>query len=265
MPGRQFADHAPRRTGLFFLLVLACSVPLWLLGAKPDWLPIDLPASAMAALLPAIVGFALVAWDMDLASARRWALGALSWGRARWPWLLLACALYPAALLAEYGAMRALGQTLPDFAAPPLTVAAMLAMFIVGGVGEELGWQGYAYPPLEQRFGALGAALVTAAFWLAWHIVPFLQTERDGWWIGWQLAAMVPLRHVTVWIYLGAGRSVLAAVLFHASGNLAQFLFPRFGSHYDPFINCIALSLVALAVLPMLLRHTPDRGVKALR
>ena len=38
------------------------------------------------------------------------------------------------------------------------------AVFFIGTVGEELGWQGYAYEPLAARHGALAASLGLGVF-----------------------------------------------------------------------------------------------------
>ncbi|MCE9524274.1 MAG: CPBP family intramembrane metalloprotease, partial [Alphaproteobacteria bacterium] len=51
-----------------------------------------------------------------------------------------------------------------------------------------------------------------------------------------------------VWIYVNAGRSVFAAIVFHAMSNVSEFLFPNYGSHYDPFYAAIVLGTVAAAV-----------------
>lgn len=245
------------RAGWFFALVLGCSMPVWALdglaGGRPGWLPIDLPLSAAMALLPGLIAFVLIARSGGLPVAGRWLRRslALSGGAS---WLLLAAALYPAAMLVEYGVLRLGGQIFPDIALPPLTVAAMLVIFLIGGFCEELGWQGYAYRALEPRRGVIGAAILTGAFWGAWHIVPFLQTAHDARWIAAQVLTMVPLRVVTTWLFLRAGRSVAVAAVFHAFGNLAQFLFPRFGSHYDPVAALVIFTALALALLPSLKR-----------
>jgi hypothetical protein len=40
----------------------------------------------------------------------------------------------------------------------------------------------------------------------------------------------------------------LAAIVFHATSNVSQFLFPNYGSHYDPFIAGLTLTLTAAGV-----------------
>lgn len=248
------------RAGQFFALLLACSIPVWALdelaGGRPGWLPIDLPLSAVMALLPGVIAFAMVARSGGLPVATQWFRRSLSLPKGT-GWLVLAIVLYPAAMLVEYAALRLGGQILPEIALPPLTIAAMLVVFLVGAFAEELGWQGYAYPALAPRHGAAGAAILIGAFWAAWHIVPFLQTAHDARWIVAQALTMVPLRLITVWLFLRSGWSVAVAAAFHAFGNLAQFLFPRFGSHYDPLVTLAIFTAIALAVLPSVNRCAP--------
>lgn len=239
--------------GRFFLLVLAVSIPFWVVdgvsGGRPDWLPINLPLSALMAVVPALAALVLTYWKAGAGAARSLALRAFDIRKAALGWLLLALLLYPLALLVEYLVLLLAGRALPDPAFEPVTMIVFLVLFFVGGVGEELGWQGYAYPALEERWNALGASLIIATFWAAWHVVPFMLVGREPGWIVWQCAAMFPLRIITVWLFLNAGRSVFVAACFHAMGNVAQFLFPRYGSHYDPFVTFVILSAIAIVIL----------------
>jgi hypothetical protein len=59
---------------------------------------------------------------------------------------------------------------------------------------------------------------------------------------------MVPFRILIVWIYNNTGRSVFAAIEFHATANVSQFSFPNYGSHYDPLVVGLILTLMATVV-----------------
>jgi uncharacterized protein len=59
---------------------------------------------------------------------------------------------------------------------------------------------------------------------------------------------MIPFCILIVWICNNIGRSVLAAIVFHATSNLSEFLFPNYGSHYDPLIPGLILTLTAVIV-----------------
>jgi membrane protease YdiL (CAAX protease family) len=238
----------------FIALVLVLSAPFWLLGAvmsgPAPLLPITLPISALMTFAPAVAALLLV-WRVDGAGGVRALLRRLIdppfWRRPLW--LLVAVGLMPAALLAEWLWLSIAGAALPE---PRIALAAAMAflpMFLVGAVGEELGWQGYLYPKLAARMPALVASLVIGVFWSAWHIIPLVQVGREPGWIFWQCLAMLPLRVITAWLYASGGRSVALAVVFHAMGNVAQFLFPNYGSHYDPMVTFAILSVVAVGIV----------------
>jgi len=63
----------------------------------------------------------------------------------------------------------AYGQQLAAF--PALLAARTL---LGGGLGEELGWRGFALPVLERRWSPLIAGLLIGLVWLVWHIPAYL-------------------------------------------------------------------------------------------
>jgi len=82
---------------------------------------------------------------------------------------------------------------------------------------------------------------------------PFVETGHDADWVVGQTIATAGLRVIIVWLYVGAGGSVLAPIVFHAMTNVSDFMFPVNGSHYDPFVTGIfvlLLAAVALRVMP---------------
>jgi membrane protease YdiL (CAAX protease family) len=61
---------------------------------------------------------------------------------------------------------------------------ALPLLFTVGVVfeaawslGEELGWRGFLFPRLQQRFGFHGACIISGAIWAAWHVPELLWTD----------------------------------------------------------------------------------------
>jgi hypothetical protein len=53
---------------------------------------------------------------------------------------------------------------------------------------------------------------------------------------------------VIVWLFNNTGKSIFAAIVFHPTSNVSQFLFPTYGSHYDPSVAGVILALTAAAV-----------------
>jgi membrane protease YdiL (CAAX protease family) len=144
--------------------------------------------------------------------------------RTRWylPTLLLG----PLVFVLSAGLMAALGAPLPSAIAPLLALPAVFAFFIVLAAGEELGWMGYAFKPLQARHGALAAALMLGVVWGAWHAPFFVFTIPDPIAFGAQILAQIGTRVLVVWIFCNTGRSVFAAILYHAADNTALVLAP---------------------------------------
>lgn len=40
---------------------------------------------------------------------------------------------------------------------------------VIGPLGEELGWRGFALPRLHQRFGPVFAAVILGLLWVGWN------------------------------------------------------------------------------------------------
>jgi membrane protease YdiL (CAAX protease family) len=102
---------------------------------------------------------------------------------------------------------------------------------------------------MQQRWGALTAALALGVIWQLWHIIPHMQQGHPAAWIWWQSVYSVALRVLMVWIYNNTGRSVLAAILVHATDTVSVGLFPNFGSHYDPFVTSLIAWPIAAIVI----------------
>lgn len=111
-----------------------------------------------------------------------------------------------------------------------LRVLLLGLMFTLGfdGLGEELGWRGFALPKLLERHSALTASLVLGAIWAAWHL-PFALTPGSA------MADRPFYEHLPrifaasilfTWVFNHTRGSILLAILFHAAGNLTVNLLP---------------------------------------
>lgn len=241
---RTFASPVKSALG-FCLTVFAFSLFLWLLAdrlGEPD-IPINLPVSSLMAFIPLIAACIFAYRKEKGEGVKRLFKRAVDWSTVRnkgwyWPALLL----IPAVLFASYLLMSSLNYPLPQPDLNVLMIPVLFAVFFIAAVGEEAGWMIYVVDPLQQRWSALTTGIVCGGIWAAWHIVPYLQAGHDAAWIAWHGWVTVLLRIVIVWIYNNTGHSVLMAVLLHTSANVGFFLFPNYGSHYDPMITAILLT-----------------------
>jgi membrane protease YdiL (CAAX protease family) len=237
----------------FFLLVILISIPFYVLGAAGGRLPIAtfLPMSALMAFIPMIAALILIYRESGARGARQLLARALDYRRIkRIGWVIAALLLMPIVFLLEYGVLRIEGRAPPDAQFFPIAeIVAFSLMFFIGAIGEELGWQGYAYAGLKSGRSALAAALILGAIWALWHVIPFIEMGRSVGWIIWQCLGAIALRVIIVWLFENAGQSVFVAVLFHITINMPWGVLTTFGSYFDPFVLFVILAFVAVTVV----------------
>lgn len=234
----------------YFALLFALTVPFWLAGEGSLPLPVNLPTSALAVFNPLIAALILIIPRSGLDGA--WALIRKALDARRIPgaaWYVPALLLMPFLYGVAYALMRLLGRALPAPEISLVTAAALFALYVVAGAGEELGWTGFALEPMQRRWGALPSAITLGVLWAAWHVIPYAQAGHSTAWIVWQCVYTVALRVLIVWLYNHAGGSVLTAILLHATSNLSWSLFPNYGSHYDPFFTALVTVVAAAAAV----------------
>ena len=251
-------EAAPERNGAplvrsplkFFLLVFALSVPFWLIGGVTDLqLMPGLSVSALMTFCPMLAALILVHRERGtsgVVALLRRSLDSKRIRAKRWyaPILLLMAGVN----VAVYGLMRWMDMPLPAPHIGILAAPLMFFAFLVGALGEELGWSGYITDPMQDRWNALPTGILLGLVGVLWHLVPLLLMHRSSTWIAWWCLYAVAARILIVWLYNNTGKSVFAVALFHATLNLSWMLFPVYGSHFDVRLGGVVMALVAAAV-----------------
>ena len=246
------ADRPINKSPLkFYLLVFALSVPFWLFGSmSAKWLPMSLPVSALMFSCPLLATLILSYGEDGTGGIRRLLKRVFDYkGIKEKIWYLPIIFLMPIIMLLSYWAMRLMGRPLPEAHIPFQSIPALFVMFFIVAACEELGWMGYVFEPMQNRWNALKAGIILGTVWAVWHFIPYIQTRHDITWIVWQCITTVLLRIIIVWIYNNTGKSVFAATLFHTAVNVSNTLFPNNGSHYDPAIAGAFLAITAIIVI----------------
>ena len=239
----------------YFLLVFIISVPFWLIGALPEdalrqLITINLPISSLMFVCPVIAAALLVYWQQGKAGVQQLLKKTFDYRNiTNKLWYVAIISLVPFILVLSYIFMRLMNIPLPDVEIQFLIIAIFFVVFFVSAAGEELGWQGYAFEPMQDRWGALRAAIILGIIWAVWHIVPYIQAERSASWIFWHCLSSVAMRVLIVWIYNNTGKSVFSAIMYHAMINVSIFLFPNLGSHYDPVVTAVITWIIAGVVI----------------
>lgn len=243
-----------RQAAKFFGLVLLLSLPFYGLGVMHAKLPFAaaLPLSALMAIVPMIAALLLI-WRQDGRTGIKTLLvKALDFKGVTGVGWIIAAAFMPAAFGLSAGMVWLSGSPLPALHLLPLTaIIPAFVLFFVGAVGEELGWQGYAFPALTKHHSALTAALIIGVVWALWHVIPFALMGHSAGWIFWQGAGMVLMRILIVWLVVNAGHSLLLAVLFHMMSNAVWGIFPDYGPWYDPMVMCAVLLAPVIAIVAL--------------
>jgi membrane protease YdiL (CAAX protease family) len=227
----------------FFLLVFALSIPFWLVQPR-DW-PIS--ASVGAPLLAALI---LVYREAGGRGVRRILSRVFDQRRIRKKiWYVPIIFLMPLLYLLSYLVMRLMGLPFPDEPYIPfLLIPLLLVLFFILAIGEEVGWTGYVTDPLQDRWSALTTSIILGLVTAIWHFVPLIQMGRTPTWIAWWALSALSIRILYVWLYNSTGKSLFAAIVFHAMNNLSFAMFPNYGSHWDPAVGGVITAIVAVIV-----------------
>ena len=255
----------------FFALVFVLSLPFWLLGAVAgnvtNMIPVRLPVSSLMAVCPLIAASILTYREGGPEGTKNLLRGGFDSEKIRAKvWWLLIFLLMPSIMGVSYGIMRLVGLPLPEPQVSPRVLLVFLLVFSASAVGEETGWSGYALDPLQGRWGAVGAGVLLGVVWAIWHVIPYIQLGDTPAWIAWQCLGTVGSRLLIVWLYNRTGKSVFAATAYHTTINLSVFLFPVYGSHYDPSVTSsviiVVVAFVAVMEITKRTRSERDHGAR---
>ena len=190
----------------------------------------------------------VVAVTEGWAGVKAWARRIVRW-RVSLIWYAVALGLTPLMRLAAYGLNLALGAPAPPaeawggLAEAP---AAFIFIFLTIGIGEELGFRGYALPKLMERYSPLVAALILGVLRVIWHVPLFL--AGDSLWV----ILMVLFGDVIfAWVFVNTRGSVLLALLLHSMFNASgEIFFPLFdGAYAEQQTMLLAIVFVVVGVV----------------
>jgi membrane protease YdiL (CAAX protease family) len=208
----------------YFALVYAASAAALAVIGWPRLDGVGGPAVASLVMFPVIViavgvaGLGMTAVTEGRRGLQQLRVRTTRWRLGRW-WLVLL--VPPIGMLLVLTAMQMFVS--PSYA--PHFLVFGIGAGILAGVFEEIGWTGFAFPRLSNRFGALGGAFLLGLLWALWHfpVVDSLGAASPHGsalplFFGSFAAVLVATRVLIAWLYANTG-SVLGAQLLHASST----------------------------------------------
>jgi membrane protease YdiL (CAAX protease family) len=218
---------------------------------------------------PALFGPAVAAILVVAATSARAGIGDLLrrvvlW-RVGWRWWLVA--LSPAGFLGiALLASGATGSELPrvaDFGlfsgVPPAGLLGVSGLIVIGALGEEIGWRGFALPALQRRFSPLVASLILAGIWALWHVPQFfvIATYRSfgvAQSVGFVFALTCGAIVLTC-LYNRSGGSILLVAVWHGLFNLVSGTAAATGMTAAVVSTLVMVQAVLLVGLDIRARH----------
>lgn len=101
---------------------------------------------------------------------------------------------------------------------PPLGIGALFLWILTSGIGEEIGWRGYALPRLQKDHNALYSTVILTFFWALWHLPLFFYLFDPSIVVGW-IIALFAGAIVFTWLFNSAEGSILIVAIFHGCFN----------------------------------------------
>jgi membrane protease YdiL (CAAX protease family) len=249
----------------YFALVFAISWGGFVAVVGPDNLPLRWerferlgPLLYMTALAgPSLAGLLVTGLVRGREGLRELLARLLRW-RVGARWYAVALLATPLLAAAVHFALSLLSpEFLPGIVTTDDKASLLLAGLAVGllfGIFEELGWTGFAIPRLRPRYGILATGLIVGVVWGAWHFGLFWESNS--------FSAALPLalllvrlfawlpayRVLMVWVY-DHTESLLVAMLMHASLVFSQLVLRPLATGADDLTGTLVWAAVLWLVV----------------
>ncbi|MFX1329568.1 MAG: type II CAAX prenyl endopeptidase Rce1 family protein [Promethearchaeota archaeon] len=186
---------------------------------------------------------------------------------------LLAFIIPPVIALVAIGISTLLGN--PFYTIGLTQLAAFPSMFLMitiqAGLGEEIGWRGYACPKLAERYSALNATLIIGVFWALWHVplyffpgmLQYEMTQQLGFFniFIWYSIFIVATSIVHGWIYYVSDGNLWLPIILHGSLNAfgGLFAYGNLENYGGPTVLYVLIIVWVIAAVLITLIYGPKK------
>jgi membrane protease YdiL (CAAX protease family) len=151
----------------------------------------------------------------------------LNFGWKTWTsiFLIIGCAHFVVWIIPEVFGEDRIQTHLPSIYIFPIYI---LIMIFFGGGQEEIGWQGYILPHLENKFGLIIGGLFLGIIWGIWHLPLWIipgSTQVFTNFYGFILLT-IGYSYLFSWIIYKSGKRLFSGLVVHGVANAFAALFP---------------------------------------
>lgn len=233
---------------VFFVLTFVLSLPPYLVAALVPQEMVML-TGLIIALAPITAALILAYRENRADGAKRLLKRCFDYKKiTRRIWYAPIFFLMPVLFLLALGIMILMGESLPDPLFPIVAAPVAFLMFFIFALFEEIGWMGYTFDPMEERWNALVASVILGIIWATWHIPLYILSGQGPVRIAVQLTSLIGIRTLIVWIYNNTGKSVFATILIHAVYNVCTLMVTSFYTSLGHLITSIFVIITAVIV-----------------
>jgi uncharacterized protein len=226
------------------------------LGALATWFvtkipsnPIILPLLALPiSYIPALLAVLVLRRSDSSEECRAFHRRLTTW-RVNIRWYVVALIALPLVHLAGVGLASRWGGLVPFY---PERFA-LLPLFVITNLGEEIGWRGYALPRLQERLNSLMASLILGVVWAAFHGVAFLQNPTLPWgYLASGSLMLIAMSVVITWVFNHTRQSLIVATAVHAMYDVVSIGVVPLGETTMPLL-AFALSAGLMCLVALVL------------
>ncbi len=243
--------------GSFFMLTFIITLPFYILcglAANEIFFPqiMAIPFAISIVVAPIIAALILNSRKKGLDKKTGLVKKSFDFKISKKIWYIPTFLILPIVWILTLGLLILTGVTFDGLTFPLIFLVFLLPIFIIGSTCEEVGWQGYVYDKMEDRWHAFKASLILGVIWAFWHVpVWFFTIPADPQWV-WlvgQILNLIGSRILIVWIYNNTEKRVFPAILIHVIFDVGSFMLPNFITSMGMMITGIVCLIIALLVV----------------
>lgn len=221
----------------------------------------------MPGLAGPLLAALIVTWAVDGGEGLRRLWRSIAAWRVGWWWLVVPVTLGVGAIgmLVSVDDIAMADLTTYSGIATGLGALATIAyVFVFNGLGEEVGWRGFAVSRLLRTHSLTATSLIVAAMWAPWHLPMFFALESFeaftvveviGWVIGLTAGAFL-----LTWLFRGSGGSILLVAVWHTAFNFTSAATPA----SEGMVAAITSTLVMIAAVAIVVKERRSKTPEAL-